>query len=260
MTTVAEKMLDVARYVGARNGAVVSEGTATAGSTTSLTDTNNLVEEGNFWGGGTLFLKTCTQTALSGTVVSVLSFLENKLTFGTLSKTITAGDTYGVVTKDFSRLELKNAVLGVLRLKNAEMFDETTTVVSGQTEYTLPSGVKGVRRVQVKDADGGIEVNQHWHEINGKLVFPTKYAPAEGTLQLIYCTPQGEISETATIHPSYPEEGVLWSAVVNLLRNRMNKLGKDDNVLLDILNEAKANEDKAWRASRRFINSDVRLA
>jgi len=258
MPTVADMEMEVARFVGSRSGLVYTEGAATAGSTTSLTDTNNLTEPGGMWSGGTLFLKTCTQTALSGTVVNVLTFLENKLTFGTLSKTITSGDTYGLVSKDFSHLELKNAVLGVLRSKNAMMLNEATAVVSGQTSYTLPAGVKGIRRVMVDDGTESV-VTQHWHEINGELVFPSKYAPSAGTLQLIYCTPQGEIAETASIHDSYDFDAVKWSAIVNLLRAKYHKVGRDDNSLLDMLEEAWKAEEKAWKAVR-YLPTDMRLA
>jgi hypothetical protein len=257
MTTVAEMMLETARFV---SGVEVSEGTATAGATTYLTDTNNLIEPGAFWNNGTLFLKTCTETTLSGTVVSVKTFAENKLTFGTLSKTITAGDTYAVVHSEYSRTELLNAVLGVLRSVDAEMFNEATTVVSGQEEYSLPTGVKGLRRVQVKDSDGEIVINQHWHEMNSKLVFPSKYAPTEGTLQLIYCTPQGTLAETGTIHTSYDYESVKWGAIVNILRMRLYKMGKDDPLILDKLNEAKANQQQSVTHARRYLNTDMRLA
>jgi hypothetical protein len=255
MTTLAEMMLEIGRFC-----TLVSEGTATAGSTTSLTDTNNLTEPGNYWGKATLFLKTCTQTTISGTVVNILSFGENKLTFGTLSKTITAGDTYGLVYKEFSRNELKNAVLGVLRSRNAQLFNEATAVVSGQVEYSLPTGVRNVHKVQIKDSAGEVVVNQHWHEINSKLVFPSKYAPSAGTMQIIYCAPQGEIAETASIDSSYDFDGVKWSAVVNLLREKMNRTKKDDVVLMDLLSEATKNEERAWKAARQFIPLDMRLA
>jgi hypothetical protein len=258
MTTVAEMMLEVGRFV---TDQFVTDGVATAGSTTSLTDTVNLLDSGGFWTGGTLFLKTCTQTTLSGTVVSVTSSSENKLNFATLSKTITAGDTYAVVYPSFSRNELLNGVLQVLRSRNAEMYDETTTVVSGQTEYDLPDGVKNVHRVMIDDGED-VTIHQHWHEINSKLIFPTKYAPSEGTIQLIYCTPQGTIAETGTIHSSYDDEAVKWSAIVNVLRMHLNRFGTgaDAPYILDKMKEAAANEQMAWSRARRFIPLDMRLA
>jgi len=251
MTTLADMMLEVARHTTA----IIGEGTATGGSTTTLIDTNDLTEINGYWTGGTLFLKSCTQTDLNGTVTPITKFGTNTVTVGTLSKTITAGDTYAVVDKEFNRLELKNAVLSVLRSRKVQQYDESLTVVSGQTEYTLPAGVKEIRRVMVD----GI-VNQHWHEVNGELTFPTKYAPASGTIQLIYCTPQGEITEIDDIHENYDYDWMKWTAVINLLRNKMNKIGKDEPILLDLLNEAKTQEKDASLRAKASIPTDMRLA
>lgn len=249
MTTLAEMMLDVARFV-----TIVSEGAATSGSTTTLLDTVNLTEPGDYWGKGTLIIKSATQTDLNSSIIPVLQFGENKLTFSALSKTITAGDTYGVIYSEYKALELKNAVLGVLRSRNAQLYD-TSLTGNGSTEYDLPTGVKGVRRVEI---DGAID--QHWHEVNGQLVWPTKYAPASGTIQITYCTPQGTIANSASIDDSYDYDAVKWSAIVNVLRAMMQKIGKDDPVLMDLLNEAKTEEQKAWGRAKRHINTDMRLA
>ncbi len=254
MATVADMMLEVGRFV---TDEIVTDGVATAGSTTYLTDTANLTDHSGFWSDGTLFLKTCAQTAISGTVVSVTTFGDNKLNFSALSKTITAGDTYAVVYKSYPRQVLLNGVLEVLRSRSAEMYDETTTVVSGQTEYALPTGVKNIHRVMI---DGVI--HQHWHEINGKLTFPTKYAPTEGTIELIYHVPQGTAAETTSIHSSYDFDAVKWSAILNVLRNRLNRFGSgaDTPNILDKMKEAAAAEQAAWGRARRLLPIDMRLA
>lgn len=250
MTTLADMMLEVARSV-----TIISEGIATAGATISLTDTNNLTEPGNYWKDGTLFLKTCTQTTMSGKVIPVLGFGENKLTFATQSATITVGDTYAVADKEYSRTELMNAVLSVLRSRDAEQYNASLTAVSGTTSYDIPAGVVGIRRVIV---DG--TVNQHWHVINGHLVWPTAYAPSSGTIELIYCAPQGTIAESGTIHETYSFEGIKCSSIVQLLWRKLQNIGKDDPDIMDKLNFWMKMENQAWGKARRFNPTDPRLA
>ncbi len=54
----------------------------------------------------------------------------------------------------------------------------------------------------------------------------------------------------------YPEN----QAVINLLRNKMQKIGKDEPVLLDLLNEAKTQEKEASIRAKASMPTDMRLA
>lgn len=250
MTTLAKMMLDVARLA-----ADVLDGTATGGSSTTLADTNNLTQDASYWKGGTLFMNCADTTAANDIVTPVLRYGDATLTFATQSTPAAEGTVYSVVSPVYTTGEIKQAVLGVLRTRPAEYVDETLTVTSGTTEYTLPSGVRSVRRVLV---DG--VVNQHWREVNGELVFGETHAPTTGTLTLIYCVPQGDIAYVTEITSTYDLDWLKWTAVVNLLRTRMNRVENDKPILTELMNEAKTEEMNAMRRAKALPITDSRLA
>lgn len=250
MPTLAKMMLDVARLA-----ADVLDGTATGGTTTTLIDTTNLIQDSSYWMGGTLFMNCADTTDANDIVTPVLRFGETTLTIATQSGAVAAGTAYSVVSPVYSTNEIKQAVLDVLRSRPAEYVDTSLTVVSGTTEYTLPTGVKNIRRVMV---DGVI--SQHWREVNGELVFNETHAPTTGTIMLIYCVPQGDIAYTTAISGTYDLDWLKWTALVNLLRIRINRVGNDKPILIELLNEAKTEEQNAMRRAKMLPVADIRLA
>jgi len=247
MASLARVMLDVARHVTG-----VVEGTAQSGTTSTLVDTI-LTQTAGYWKGSALFLNCEEATPSNDIVTPVLRFGEGTLTFATQTAPVTSATCYALVNPEFTVNEIKQAVLSILRQRPVEYVDETMTAASGTLEYTLPAGVSGIRRMIV---DGTI--NQHWREQNGELVFLK--APADGVISIYYYIPQGTIALTTTVNAKYDYDWLKWSAVVNLLRMKVQRVHKDNPILMELLNEAKTEEQKARAASRPLPLSDIILA
>ena len=86
MLTLADITLTVARIVTPEN---IISGTATAGATTSLTDTVNITTPTAYFDKGILWMQSGTN---SGKVLHVTGNPSNKLNFAALTDAIAAGD------------------------------------------------------------------------------------------------------------------------------------------------------------------------
>lgn len=87
--------------------------------------------------------------------------------------------------------------------------DETLTVSDNTTEYSLPSGVSNVVRVQVKNsasADYDYTTVYNWREVNGYLYLPDELSFDEGrTIRLYYNDTHDSVEdETDTISDDVP--------------------------------------------------------
>lgn len=85
---------------------------------------------------------------------------------------------------------LKDAVnIALSEIGSVTKVDESLTVVDNQTEYSLPSGVINVVRVQIangKSTDYNYTTIFTWREINGKLYFPDELGFSAGNKIRIY--------------------------------------------------------------------------
>lgn len=259
MTTLIGAMLETARLMG-----VVTEGTATGGSTTTLVDTG-LDHPAGYFEGGTLWALSGNN---SGLCQKVTSFMEGTLTFGTtLSTPIASGDNYAVATPEFPKYKLKQAVLHVLRFSPILKTDDTTVVTADTEEYALPTGVSNIKRIEAA-AESSAPYNfvplYSWRERNGKVIFNPAPSNTGNILRIWYEGAHGEIAESGTILDSVDINWLKWSAAAFLYRDSITRIKKDDPVRVDLLNEAKLMEETAIRTARRFqlqtMPSDPKIA
>lgn len=250
MTTLVEAMLETARLVG-----VVYEGVATGGSTTSLTDTRR-TEQAEFFSGGALFI---TSGALSGKVLPITSSGANTITFPAQTKAVAAGDTYVAITKSIGGIDaLKQAVLYGLRHYGEIMLSDDTSLTLGSgKEYIIPDNIKDIRRVEVKDSGGSFVPNYYWKEIDGKLIFDSE--PEAGIARIWYAGIHPTIKETESLNNNTKIEHIKWLAAEYMWRLLIQTTHKDNNIAIDMLNEAKAEALLAKQAKPRLMPRDPHL-
>lgn len=165
-----------------RNLQMVREGTATGGTTTTLIDTN-LSDPDDYYNGGVLFIDLASPTVVQ---ITDWALLTKTFTIPTVAE-VTSGKTFTVANERFPIDVLKNVVNRALRNEIGKIgkMDTSLTIVQDQKEYTLPSGVSDVRRVEYGDADSGYKVHYGWKEEYGKIRFLSSY-PSTGNLRLHY--------------------------------------------------------------------------
>lgn len=175
MQTLADLTLAVARIVTPEN---LVSGAATAGATTSLTDTLNLTQQQQYFDKGILWIHSGDH---AGKVLRVSGHNGNKLSFDALGTAIAAGVRYSVVRNIYPYQQIKSAIMQALDDTHVDAKDDTLTGDGETLEFTLPTGVYDVKRVWIKhptDTSGLWDFQStHWREQDGKLKFDYGYAP-----------------------------------------------------------------------------------
>lgn len=240
MATLASATLDLARILGA-----VVEGAATGGSTTTLIDTNfpRIAPPDDTYNRGTIWLIACTQTALNGTTAIITDWAQSTytVTFAALSKTITAGDTYALIDRDFPRDVLRRSVNMALQSLGGltDEYDNASLVtVANQMAYTLPAGVYNIKRVDVATSSSSpydYVTNYHWSEVDGKIVFDVghEYGTAGYQIRLFYqVQPTEATADTTSISNYYHPDLLKWTAAVHALQWKLGQNSLADGVPL----------------------------
>ena len=214
-------VLQVAEYVQQ-----AQRGTATAASTTSLTDTNNSNADNYFVGGSIFFLSG----ALANKWAVVTAYATKVFTFATQTSSPGAGAVYSAVGPNYPVQNIVAAVNAALaQMGDVLQVDETATTVASQEEYSLPTGVANVRRVEVAQATSSPynwKTLSRWDESNGKIIFPSKFAPglAGYKLRLTYRGQHALVSATSDVISDYvSRDYLIWASRVNTLRDWGNR-------------------------------------
>jgi hypothetical protein len=253
-TTLVLAMLETARHIGAAR-----EGTATGGSTTTLVDTS-LDEAAELYKGGTLWMLSGNNEGLCDVISA---FSENTVTItDTLTNAILDGDAYAVSSKEYPKHKLKQAVLSCLRFHPVLKTDDSLTVTADTEEYSLPSGVSNIKRVEIAAEAGtpySFAANLFWKEWNGKLVFQPGKEPGEAgrSMRLWYMGEHGEIEESGTILSSVDMNWLKWAAAAFLYRDQVKRIQKDNPTNLELMNEAKTQEARARLMAKRSKLSNM---
>ena len=253
MTTLADVMLDVAEILGG-----VRVGTATGGSTVTLVDTYR-TEPADYWRDGTLFLLSGTY---SGVASRISAYSDNTITVpSTVGGAIVAGVLYALAppkyTFDMMQVAIQRAID---EIGDAVTSDETTLVTASTDRYALPTGITGIMRVDVAGSSTSpysYSTNYFWYENGGYLYFePTKAPSTAGMkVRLWYRTPHTALTLYSTIISNNVNLELLkWSAVVNVYRNWISTTGKDDPIVIELMNQALTKE-RDMSVRRRSTNN-----
>lgn len=223
MATLASATLDLARVLGN-----VIEGAATAGAVTYLRDSNlpRTAPPDDAFNRGTIWFKSCTQTALNGLTAIVTDWDQSdvQFTFATQAATITAGDTYAFIDRDWPRDVLRRSVNDAMTTLGGlpdEYTLATFVTVANQMTYTLPAGVYNVKKVEVASSTSSPYYyipNYHWEEIDGNIRFLEghEYPLAGYLIRLTYVVNPTEVTtDTGSISSYYHPDVLKWTAAVN---------------------------------------------
>lgn len=167
MPTTADVLLRTAELLrGLRYGI------ATGGSTTTLVD-SLMAEPDDYFDGGTIWFLSGANAGKSA-VLTDYDLATHTFTFAAQSAACAATNRYAVMDANYPREALVAALnTALLMIGPVDMVDDTLFVVADQEEYTLPSGMNNIKRVQ---AAGSLTAPyqwgtplRHWYEKNGTL-------------------------------------------------------------------------------------------
>ena len=175
MRTLAQLSYDVARIVLPDQ---IVTGSATAGTTTTLTDTNNLIQADGKFLRGTLWIRSGTY---DGSVAIVTGNVNNKLTFAALAGAIVSGVQYAVMTNAYPYQQIKSAINQAQHDTYVEAVDSSLTGDGEVLEFTLPAGVYDVKRVEIENPNDANDkyISNHWRIKEGKIKFDYGYPPPD---------------------------------------------------------------------------------
>lgn len=252
MATLIDAALRISRrftpvYMG------TATGTTTGSEHTTLIDTLNNEEQG-YYDSGIIWL-------LSGNNIGqwseVLSWGANTFTLkNSLTLHIAAGDKYAVIPNDLTRSDLRNAVNEACKSVSKILASNSTlVVVTAAEEYTLPSGVSDVRRVEVAEAATspyGYEVNAYWEEKAGTLYFHPKHIPdviAGNKIRLWYAAVHPDLDDTTVLY--WDIDDIQWAAIIYLLQQEVITTNKDHEWVVELSRQAETENAKADRRIKR---------
>lgn len=196
--------MTAAAVIGLRAARLVTDvmdGTATAGSGATLTDSANLIQPNAHWDRGTVFFLS---GAGAGKAAVITGYAGNRLTFASLgANPIAAGDRYAVMRGAYPLAQILSAMTQALDVTHVTGVASALRGDGETLEFTLPAEVRDVKGVEFEDiaaANSGRKISSHWQETSaGKLRFDYGYAPEDGyAIHVYYRKPHDEISAYST--------------------------------------------------------------
>lgn len=218
MTTLLDVSLKVAKEV-----MDVIEGTATGGSTTTLADTVLLASFPNdHFNNGRLWIKSGTH---AGEIYTVTDFTTTTgvATFASVTGAIAAGVRYAIARNNYPWDQIVSAIQRALDSTWVTGIDSTLEGDGETLEFTLPTGVYDVKRVELQDtavANSERNNSTHYKETTtGKLRFDYGYAPRDGyTIHVYYRDQHAELTDySVVISNEINVEWLKWAAAQELL-------------------------------------------
>jgi hypothetical protein len=196
-------ILATAIYEAGKRAGEVYEGYATTGSAVSLTDSLLPTMADDFFNGGTLCILSGTSI---GTTRIITDYIDSTHTFMfALDPAIAAGVRYAAIRPTLTRAQIISAINAALgEMGNVTQINDTLTVTANTEQYSLPSGVRNVARVQVATATTapyGWEDNYQWREVNGALIFTEDSQPTDTGkhIRVYYNQPHAEVTLDADV-------------------------------------------------------------
>lgn len=271
MATLASATLDLARILPITVVDSVATSDGAAGKTTLVDgsfaySSSDSTPPDDYYNGGTIFFKSCTNTGLNGTTAIVTDYVRTggTFTFAAAAAQTKSGDTYSVINRDFPRVKLRQCINQALAEIGGEDAQNTAlTTVADQMTYDLPAGVYNVIKVEVAASTTspyGYVEHHHWAEVNDDIAFIEGHQPTNTgyIIRLTYRVPWAELTADSSavadlINPNW----LTWKAAVYALRWRVGILGEQDPYLRTHLTEAIAKDsenDRRYRPHLQLAN------
>jgi hypothetical protein len=256
MTTLAEATLETAKII-----TDVRQGAATAGTVTTLTDTNRTESAADWFTNGTIWFLSGLNIGLSRPITGWDATLK-RFTFPALAQAIVAGVQYAVCRYEFPQAALIQAVndaisgAGMLPMLNA-----TLNTVANQESYALPANILNVRKLEISQrlitdplfaTQPAYLENHHWLEHTGSVYFRRGHIPTDASyrIRLWHHAPHAAVTSDAGVISDYIHiERLKWAAAVHAYRRLLHTTKNDDTAVLRLLNEAIA---KAVQMEQRY--------
>ncbi len=227
--------------------------TATGGSATTLVDTTRS-EPSDHFNQGTLWPLSGTHSGKS-VVITDYDATTYTFTFPTLTTAIASGVLYAAGTADYPKASLIEAInMALYEIGPLPSIDVSLTTVEDQEDYTLPTGVYNIKKVELalnSTIPYGYVEHFGWHEIDGKIRFLPGRAPADTgyKLRLTYALNDvTDLSADTDIISDYIHRDVLiWMAAVHAHRRRIQRSKGDEPTVTILMNEAIARAEQIKR-------------
>ena len=240
MTTLFDVMLETARLSGILRSGYGVYGVYAPTGYKYITDTTRLEKE-EYFTGGTIFFKT------SKLFAKILKFEQTTGKISFLASTaITADEPYSVTNTDpYALIEAVNSAL--THMGTHTKVDESLSSDTTSTEYTLPTGVSNLVRVEYS-VDDSYSPQLSWREIEGKLYTYTPFKAA-GTIRLYYNTLHPYVEDADdVISDAYNYNRLAWTAVYMFQFQRLQLTGNYSEKETSMLSLAQREAEKLTRA------------
>lgn len=246
MTTLADLTRQTARLV---TRTVIGVTTNAPGNATQIIDTVNLAGyPDNQFVNGTAWITSGLNAGLSR-AITAFSDINDRITVSAFPNNIASGVSFEAAAADFvTYQDLRQAVNLALRETGKILFkNDTLAVVNDQLVYTLPAGVYDVQEIDVLEDPAATKekpkINNHWDEVEGKLVFEQYREPTttDGTyIRIWYKKFHTElVNDTDALDDDVNEEYLVYLAARQAMRLAYKHFGKaGGDTLTDWLNEA----------------------
>ena len=264
MTTLADAMLEVAKIIThVRTGMTTSNGT-----TTTMID-NTMTEPDDYWNGG--YLWTFGLYNKFGVTPTDYVRSTGTVTFTpALSGIWVANAPYAIMGREYTRSQLVMAINQALAdIGDYPQEDDSLVTVENQRDYTLPTPVANIARVEIaQNLQEPYDYYEYhwWNEIPGSsqgiLRLDYDHLPMPGyKIKVIYnIKPSAINNDDAWLPPGIPLARIKWTAAIYALRARYLDVGKEDPQIVQIYNECKVQEAAARKIPLPTVPKSLRLS
>ncbi len=230
MTTLYDALLETAMLCGVTKGGQTTAQHSTPA--TNLIDTNRY-EPDDYFNNGLLFIRSGTYAGSTRRITDYV-MTTGVITFAATSTAISIASGIYYTATNTIRDELVQAINeALLMMGEYTEVDETLTVVDNATEYTLPTGVSNVKRIEVytvSTAPYGFNPLFTWRELGGKIYLPAEINRTAGnTIRIYYNKHHSHVNADAdAINDLFNIKRLAWTATAMFLMNRMQYSGNSD--------------------------------
>jgi len=244
--TLFDLTYELARALG-----VIAESVATGGSTTTIADSVERVEDSDYWNGGSAWILWDSAGAGAAPEKEYSAIGDYTITGGvitlrsTLTAAVAAGDKYAVASARYPLQLLKqkiNESFGVI-----PKTDTTTIVIaSDQLEYTMPSDVLDLKEVYIQTNDE--TANNDWQRVYDwdvqksatgsadKLVLMRQFTSGY-SIKLVYLAYHSDlVAASDKLDDNIHKKKIIYNAAVSCLLWRKAKVGDSDMTVNELLN------------------------